>query len=91
MDEPQFDEIWSRIDGLEGQIFHTKTGLEFTYIIAEGVLKPSRTDYKIGRADFETAYKKVPLGGPGEINQIVRGPSYVWAILHDQRISNGDW
>jgi hypothetical protein len=31
----------------------------------------------------------LPINGPGEIGEIVRGPSYVWAILHDRRISEG--
>jgi hypothetical protein len=34
------------------------------------------------------AYELAPLSGPGEINKLVRGSSYVYAILHDERISN---
>ena len=33
----------------------------------------------------------VPLSGPGEIYELVRGPSYVYAILHYEQISNNEW
>jgi hypothetical protein len=88
---PPFEEIWNRIIAQAGQIFYTKTGLEFTYEINGDIFCPSRTHYKIPKADFEIAYALVPIDGPGVINNIVRGPAYVWAVLHDQRISNGMW
>lgn len=91
MAKPQFGEVWNRIVGLAGTIFHTKTGLEFTFHVSGTILRTSRTDYDLSRADFETAYGMVPLSGPGEINEVVRGPAYVWAILHDTRVTKGDW
>jgi hypothetical protein len=45
--------------------------------------------YRISKNDFEKVYRMLPINGPGEIGEIVRGPSYVWAILHDRRISEG--
>jgi hypothetical protein len=33
----------------------------------------------------------VPIKGPGIISGTIRGPSYVWAVLHDPRISLGQW
>jgi hypothetical protein len=36
---------------------------------------PSRTDYRISRADVEKAFQLVPLDGPGAISSIVRGPT----------------
>lgn len=88
---PPFDEIWNRIVAHAGETFHTKKGLEFTYEIREDKFYPSRTNYVIAKSDFETAYTHVPIDGPGIINSIVRGPSYIWAVLHDQRISGGHW
>lgn len=88
---PPFEEIWNRIVALAGQTFYTKTGLEFTYEINGDIFYPSRTDYKISKADFEIAYALVPIDGPGVINNLVRGPASVWAVLHDRRISNGIW
>ncbi len=83
-----FEKIWRKIREHEGDIFHTKTGLRFTYSIEGDIFHPSRTDYNISKADFEWAYGMMPIKeGPGAINKYVRGPSYVWAVLHDPRIS----
>jgi len=91
MAKPQFTETWNRITGLAGQVFHTKSGLEFTYRMSGNVVMTSRTKYQLSRANFETAYRLVPLPGPGEINELVRGPAYIWAILHDERVTAGAW
>lgn len=88
---PPFDETWNRIIAHAGENFYTKTGLEFTYEINGDIFYPSRTNYKIHKADFEKAYAYVPIDGPSVINNMVRGPAFVWAVLHDQRISNGMW
>lgn len=82
-----FNEIWERIKSHEGEAFHTKNGLEFTYEIQGNAFCCSRTVYAIAKADFDKGYAHVPLDGPGEINRLVRGPAYVWAVLHDPRIS----
>lgn len=89
--KPPFNQVWNLIISLAGRQFQTKLGLAFTYKVRAGTVFPSRTAYQISRADFETAYELAPLNGPGKINMIVRGPSYVWAILHDQRVSGGAW
>jgi hypothetical protein len=81
-----FDEVWNNILLNEGNIFHTIKGLEFTYRINNDVLIPSRTRYNIPKNDIREAYHLLPLAGPGKINRIIRGPSYVWAILNDARI-----
>ena len=91
MPETTFDEIWERIVTHTGEDFQTITGLEFTYRIVGDGFFPSRTDYRIPKSDFKQAYRAVPISGPGEINNIVRGPAYVWAVLHDDRISSGEW
>lgn len=88
---PSFDEVWARIVGHAGQPFQTITGLEFTYEVEGNALRTNRTDYLLTLGNVETAFNRVPIGGPGEINQLVRGPAYVWAILHDQRIRGNDW
>ncbi len=86
MPRPGFDAMWQRMKQLEGETFHTKTGLEFAYTIDGAALYPSRTRYRIARADVEKAFMLVPFDGPGKINELVRGPAYVWAILHDPRV-----
>lgn len=46
----------------------------------------SRTDYPITLAEVEKAYDCRPCAGPGALGKMVRGSSYVWAILNDPRI-----
>ena len=91
MNKPAFEEVWRRIVECEGEGFHTKTNLPFTYWIRGNTVIPDRTRYPLHKSNFEKAYRLVPIYGPGEINNIVRGPAYVWAILHDSRIRHGDW
>ena len=89
MYDTPFDEIWSRIVSHAGEPFSTKTTLQFTYRIEGNRLCLNSNTYRISKNDFEKAYRMLPINGPGEIGEIVRGPSYVWAILHDRRISEG--
>ncbi len=88
---PDFSIVWSRIADHADESFLTKRGLEFTYEEAGGYIVPSRTRYRLSKGNFERAYKEVPFDGPGVVNATVRGPAYVWAILHDRRIRQGDW
>ena len=85
------DDLWHRLKDCEGQVFETKTGKPFTYEIAGEVFHPSRTEYNISKADFRKALVRAPFDGPGVVNRTVRGPSYVWAVLHDMRIRQQDW
>lgn len=86
MSKKIFKKVWMSICENSGTIFETKTGKEFTYKVEQEYVIPSRTKYKISKKDFEKAYAIMPLDGPGAINNIVRGPSYVWSILNDNRI-----
>jgi hypothetical protein len=89
--KPFFSEIWSRIKALEGEEFETKTGKPFTFVVSGQIFRPSRTKYNITKTDFEKAFALVPFDGPSVVNDTVRGPAYIWAILHDRRIRKGDW
>jgi hypothetical protein len=84
-------EIWQQIKTFEGETFRTIQNLEFTYEITGDVLIPSRTEYNISKSDFGKVLERIPLKGPGEISNDVRGPSYIWAIIHDPRISKNQW
>ena len=91
MPDTSFGEIWTRIIENAGEKFYTKRGLPFTYKIVGEMFIPSRTDYRISKEDIKKAHQMLPLSGPGEISQIVRGPSYLWAVLYDEKISKGEW
>ena len=91
LQKTSFFEIWKRIIAYEGKEFRTISNLPFTYTINGNSLCPSRTEYNISKSDFAKAYELVPISGPGEITKLVRGPAYIWGILHDERISNNEW
>ena len=80
---PSIDEVWTRLKAHEGQEFKTTSGLAFTYAIAGDIFRPSRTAFHVPKSEFAKALALVPCDGPGVINRIVLGPSYVWAVLHD--------
>jgi hypothetical protein len=81
-----FDVLWARIVAHAGAEFHTKTGLPFSYSIAGTSVVPDRTGYPLHVSQFRVAWQRKPLRGPGDINALVRGPAYVYAILTDPRI-----
>ncbi|MEX0754971.1 MAG: hypothetical protein WD556_07630 [Actinomycetota bacterium] len=85
-----FDTVWIRIEAHAGEPFRQVRGARFTYSVVNGHVVPDRTNQQIPKSAFEKALDLVPLDGPGEI-QHLRGPSYVYAILADPRISAGDW
>ena len=91
MPKPAFEEIWRRILKHEGEMFYTKTGKPFTYRVEKNNVIPDRTEFPLHKSNFEKAYAIVPIDGPGEISNVVMGSAYVWAILHDSRISKGNW
>ena len=88
---PNVDAVWARLKALEGEEFRTKTGKPFTFTIEGDVFRPSRTFYNVSKADFAKALELVPFEGHGTVNYLVRGPAYIWAVLHDPRVRNGDW
>ena len=83
-------EVWSRIKEHEGDTFKTITGLEFSYSIDGDSIIPSRTDWNIPKSHVGKSLERVPLKDTTEIQDLM-GPSYLWGILNDDRISNGDW
>tara|TARA_B100000953_G_scaffold6995_1_gene6312 strand:- start:21 stop:293 length:273 start_codon:yes stop_codon:yes gene_type:complete len=85
-------EVWSRIKEHEGDTFKTITGLEFSYSIDGDNIISSRpeTDTNIPKSHVEKSLERVPLKDTTEIQDLM-GPSYLWGILNDERISSGDW
>ena len=82
----KFEAAWNRIEAHAGEEFRTKTGLLFCYKVVSANVIPDRTGYPLHASNFRTAFDLLPLSGPGQINAIVRGPAYVYAILADRRI-----
>ncbi len=83
----RFDAVWSRIREHKGERFKTATGLPFQYKMQGDSVLTDRTEYPLHRSNFEKAFLMGAMSGPGAYGDEVRGQSYVWAILHDARIS----
>jgi hypothetical protein len=81
-----FDAVWQRIRNHEGEQFRQVRGNPFDYRLTERTLRPSTTNQAIARSHFQRAWERRPLKGPGQL-QDLRGPSYLYAVLSDQRIS----
>ncbi|MEY8838774.1 hypothetical protein AB9K41_07055 [Cribrihabitans sp. XS_ASV171] len=65
--------------------------MPFTFTIVGDVLRVDRTKYNLSKGNFAKGLEIVPFDGPGAVQSAVRGPSYVWAILHDARVRKNEW
>jgi hypothetical protein len=87
---PQFKVIWGRIELHAGEVFRQIRGGEFTYQALAGHIKPDRTEWQLPKSHFEKAMEFVPMENTVPI-QHLQGPSYIFAILMDDRIRQDDW
>lgn len=85
----RFDDIWERIKKHQGGEFHQIRGQAFTYDVIGSSVIPSTTNQQLPKSHFEKSFKQVPLENTVGI-QHLRGPSYIFAILMDERIRHGD-
>lgn len=81
-----FENIWNNIIKNEGNEFSLIRGKKFTYVIKRECLIPSTTNYALSKKDFLKAIPYLPLENTKPIQNICRGPSYVFSILMDNRI-----
>ena len=83
----EINSFWEKLKEHEGEVFHTVTGLEFTYrFVGENSIKTSRAEQLLSKNNFNKAMEHLPLDGPGEISKIVRGSAYVFSLLTDARM-----
>jgi len=81
-----FESVWQRISSMEGEQFSTIRGKQFTYEVSGNILIPSiDSQFQLHKSNFKKAFERGRTTGPGAISD-VHGPSYVWAILHDDRV-----
>ena len=85
------DLVWSRITAHEREFFKTHLDRWFTYRIEGDTLLPSHSELRIPRADFDLGLALVPISLPQKLARHVTDYEHVWAILHDERISQGAW
>jgi len=82
--------IWKRICDNEGAIFQQIRGKEFTYEVKGNYIKLSATNYNIAKSTFQKALEFVPLENTKPI-QHLSAPSYLFAILMDEKIRVNDY
>ena len=82
-------EVIRRMEAHQGETFTQKRGKTFTYEI-EGrkLLLHTGKTYPMGVAAIEKAVERMPVEGPGQINDL-RAPAYLYGILMDERIRKG--
>lgn len=83
-----FEDVWRSIMNNQGSEFTQKMGKRFTYTMKGTALVPSTTNFNIPKSQMEKAWNRMPINGPGEINDLI-APSYLYAILNDKRILLG--
>ena len=81
--------LWPRIIKHAGEKFYQIRGGEFTYEIRGNSIIPDRTNIQISKNHIQEAIKYLPLSNTVPV-QHLRGPSYIYAILMDKRILEGD-
>ena len=80
--------IWQNIVAHEGQIFTKILGREFTYTVhGEAIQVVGNQPYPVSRQNIINAHAIGQVKGPGAYPDHIVGPSYVWALLHDERIN----
>ena len=83
--------VWERIVAHQGETFHQLKGQAFTYRVEGNAVVPSTAKVRIQKSQFLKALDAVPFARVADVPKDVFGPSYVYAILMDPRIRNGDW
>jgi len=85
------DEVWSRIEVHAGEKFYQIKGGKFSYTVEGGHIYLSRTPQRILKSHFEKVLAFVPLENTVPLQNKLRGPSFIFAILMDKRIRQSDW
>lgn len=70
-----FADTWAKVQQHSGATFRTVTGKEFRYRAHDTGVDMLTTNQTLPRRDFEEAVARMPVAGPGAL-QDLRGPSY---------------
>ena len=87
-----FPAVWQRIRDQAGQgDFTTRQGIKIAYDMeGDVVVVREKINARIPRDHFEKAFQHVPLRTLADVSNELWGRSYIFAILSDARISNGE-
>jgi hypothetical protein len=88
------DRVWRRILASQTETFHTTKGLAFRYAVdGEGIWfhrEGRRINMGLARTEVDAAIARCPLRNTTDIKDL-RDYAYLFGLLMDQRIRNGDW
>lgn len=87
---PRIEDVWRRIETHAGEEFRLIGGRAFTYEVPGNYLQPIGIVRHLSKRNFEKALARVPLENTSSVHDL-QGPSYVYAILMDERIRRSDW
>jgi len=90
MNKPSFDVVWNRISNQSGEVFRQIRGAEFRYLMDGNGIIPDRTNHRFSKSEIKKAFARMPVENTVPL-QDLRGPSYLYAILMDERIRQDDW
>ena len=83
----EIDLFWEKLKQYEGETFRTVSDLPFVYeFVGENSIKTNRANQLLSKSNFEKALRVEPIQSPGEISNLVRGSSYVFSLLTDERL-----
>ena len=88
MDHMEKNRVWDLIVSHQGQVFRQIRGGEFTYGVDGNHLTLDRTNWNIPRSHIEEALDLVPLKNTVVVQHLF-APSYIYAILMDDRVRLG--
>lgn len=83
-------DVWPRIEAHAGEDFRLIGGQVFQYEVLGNYLRPIGRVRHLSRTNFAKALDRLPLYNTGSARDL-QGPSYVFAILMDDRIREGEW
>ncbi|KAI3349982.1 hypothetical protein [Clostridium botulinum] len=84
------EELWKRIKECEGEVFQKIKGGKFTYTVNGNLIILSSTNRLVSKSTFKKALNMVPLKNTVPV-QNLQAPSYLYAILMDDRIKKNEW
>lgn len=84
------EQVWARIVAHQGERFRQIRGREFTYRIVGQGAQLSTTNQTLPKSVIAKALSRMPARSTTAL-QDLRGPSYLYAILMDRRIRQGEW
>jgi hypothetical protein len=83
-------DVWPRIEAHAGEDFKLIGRRVFQYEVPGNYLRPIGRVRHLSRTNFSKALDRLPLHNTGSVRDL-QGPSYVFAILMDDRIRRGEW